>query len=269
MGPTLFKKQFKKLSFCLRMIPVGGYCFFENFDKPGPNESVKSFNLKKILVLVMGPLFNLFLAIVLLLCANNVEGLKITQINDPQLSNTGIHAGHIIRNINGQRIFAEYEISDLLIEESNNTITILNENYEKQIIDFYCSDNELDISVDNSFGNKVSGTFRTLDMIVDIFRESVRDVFTGKESVVSDISNPYERVDYRASSIATSVNKFMIVTSVFALSLFILNLLPLLFFDGFKIIMCLISIAINKEITGKWLVAFYIIGVILTIILLL
>lgn len=273
IGPSLFKKELNGTKFAVKAIPFGGSCTFDDFVKEHEKgENVRGYYLKKALILIAGPVFNLTLALLLTLCMNNVEGLKITAVNDAQLSSVSISEGDIIRNINDVRIYSEKDIEELLVAGTDNTITFLNSDYEKETVGFHCESTTLDITYDNSFGNKIMGAFRNFGKFIEIGTNMYSQMFGSDSGMIeeSDFSNPYANLDNGAEvpfSFSRVYNGAVMITSIISLCLGLMNLLPIIVFDGFKLILSLVCAAINRPLSKTANIVAAVIGVILTVII--
>ncbi len=275
VGPNIISREYHGTKFSFKAIPFGGICTFKEFkQKHEAGENVRIFYLKKIAILLAGPLMNFILAVLLMVCAfGNTEGLKIDKIDDIQLSSSVIENGYIVRNINGERVFNVNDIEELLVPNMENTITYLNENYEKETISFYCTNTTLDIVFDESLGNKVAGTFRTFEQYIKLITEATSELFAGESGVVDtdEMINPYTAMHGEIEvpqSVSRSLNKFLMITSIFSFCLGVLNLLPVIVFDGFKAIVSLISVIINRDIPNKVNIAIAVIGIVISILVL-
>ena len=274
IGPALFKREVNGAKFSFKAIPFGGICTFDDFVKEHEKgENVRGYYLKKALILLAGPMFNLVLVLVLTLCMNNVEGLKITTVNDPQLSFVSISEGDIVRNINDVRIYSENDIEELLVAGTENTITFLNSDYEKETVSFYCESTDLDVIYDNSFAGKIVGAFRNFRKFIELATNLFTETFSEDKGMLeeSDFSNPYSNLDNGTEipfSFSRTYNGAVMITSILSLALGFMNLLPVMIFDGFKIIISLFCAAINKGLSKATNIVVGIIGIVITIIIL-
>ena len=275
IGPKIFSKEHKGTKYSFKAIPFGGICTFKEFaQEHAYGENIRGFYLKKVAVILGGPIMNFILAFALMICPlGNTEGLKVQKINDVQLKNTIITQGDIIRNINDERVFNVSDIEALLIPNVENTITFLNSEYEKETISFYCNDKSLDIVFDESISNKIKGSVRTFGQFIKLIIESIRELFSGDSSIVSETTemmNPYATMNGELEvlqSFYRNINKFIMITSIFSFCLGVLNLLPIVIFDGFKAMVSLISVVINKDIPKKANIGISIIGIIISILI--
>ncbi len=272
-GPTLFKKETDGTKFQINAIPFGGVCTFDEFlTEHEEGENVRGFYLRKALVMLAGPIFNFALAFILTLCMGNVEGLEIISVNDTLLSSVSISEGDVVRNINDIRIYDETDISELLVAGTDNTITFLNSDYEKETVSFYCESTTLDIDFDNSIGGKIKGACRNFGKFIGLLTESAAELFSDEDNLASEVvpTNPYTNLENGEGvpfSLSRTYNGAVMITSIISFCLGGLNLLPVFVFDGFKAILSLFCAAINKPLSKKANIVAAVIGIILSVII--
>lgn len=116
MGPTLFSFQRKETKYCLKAIPMGGYCMMMGEDEDVEDEH--SYSQKsvwaRISVVIAGPVFNFILAFVLSLILIGVCGYDkpvVTEFaqNSPA-KEAGLQVGDVITGYNGHKIYNFREI---------------------------------------------------------------------------------------------------------------------------------------------------------------
>ena len=120
-GKTLLSKTNKsgeKIS--LRLFPLGGYCAFEGEDEEG-NSNPDSFNnqkpWKRLIVLFMGPFFNLLagilFSVIFLTCYGYADRLQVTSVvaeNNPyQTTTEWFMEGDVIYGVNGKKTNFVYD----------------------------------------------------------------------------------------------------------------------------------------------------------------
>lgn len=120
-GKTLLSKTNKsgeKIS--LRLFPLGGYCAFEGEDEEG-NSNPDSFNnqkpWKRLIVLFMGPFFNLLagilFSVIFLTCYGYADRLQVTSVvaeNNPyQTTTEWFMEGDVIYGVNGKNTNFVYD----------------------------------------------------------------------------------------------------------------------------------------------------------------
>lgn len=116
MGPTLFSFKKKETKYCLKLIPMGGYCAMLGEDEDVKDEH--SFSCKsvwaRISVVVAGPVFNFILAFLLAIVLISFCGFDSPQIigfsDDSAAKEAGFKEGDVITHFNGHRIYKYQEI---------------------------------------------------------------------------------------------------------------------------------------------------------------
>ena len=123
-GPAILKINRKNgEKFCIRCIPLGGFCAFEGEDQDSTVEG--SFNSqppwKRILVLLAGVTCNFVTAIVIMSILFGSYGYvlpEVTSINEPVEATTEVNLqeGDIIYAVNGKKVYAlaSFNISSIL-----------------------------------------------------------------------------------------------------------------------------------------------------------
>lgn len=116
MGPTLFSFQRKETKYCLKAIPMGGYCMMMGEDEDVEDEH--SFSQKsvwaRISVAIAGPVFNFILALILSLILIGVCGYDIASISGfsetSPARESGLQVGDVITSYNGHKIYNFREV---------------------------------------------------------------------------------------------------------------------------------------------------------------
>ncbi|MEG1990163.1 MAG: RIP metalloprotease RseP [Clostridia bacterium] len=122
-GPKIFQKKIKETMYSLRWIPLGGYVVIdgEGEESDKPNSFSKKNTLQKIIVLVMGVIFNLILAFIILMSISfrvptfTTEITKFTE--NSALEQAGIQIGDVITKINDKKVTIG---QDMLSDEYTN-----------------------------------------------------------------------------------------------------------------------------------------------------
>ncbi|MDE6505176.1 MAG: M50 family metallopeptidase [Clostridia bacterium] len=125
-GPRLFKRTSKKNGevFSVRLLPLGGFCAFEDEDGTEENESDEAFTKKapwkRIIVLVAGPLMNYILALFLIIISMFSFGQMVFSVGsispyegaDPQIyAEYSLQEDDTILKVNGKTV---YLITDMM-----------------------------------------------------------------------------------------------------------------------------------------------------------
>ena len=104
-GKKIFQKEYKGTKYSIRLIPFGGYVAIEG--EEGNSEDKNAFSNKpcwqRIVVLVMGVIFNAILSVVILLGVNGTSGVlstKVTEFSeDSALVQAGLQIGDEITKV--------------------------------------------------------------------------------------------------------------------------------------------------------------------------
>ncbi len=155
MGPTIFKKKGKETVYALRLLPFGGFVSMEGEEEE--SESERAFcnqkTWKRMIIIAAGATFNLILGFVVCICLVSTEELvgtnTILQFYEGAVSSqSGLAAGDKIIEIDGKRVFSDYDISYLMQRKGTG-------NY-----DFVVERDGEKIELENvTFGKRTSGNF--------------------------------------------------------------------------------------------------------------
>lgn len=139
MGPTLFSFRKKETKYCLKAIPIGGYCMMMGEDEDVEDEH--SFSQKsvwaRISVVIAGPVFNFILAFVLSVILVGFCGYDSPVITDfteeSPAKEAGLEVGDVITQYNGKRIynFREIKVYNQLEQYDREITLTVNRNGEE------------------------------------------------------------------------------------------------------------------------------------------
>lgn len=185
MGPTIFKKKGKETVYALRLLPFGGFVSMEGEEEE--SESDRAFcnqkTWKRMIIIAAGATFNLILGFVVCICLVSSEELvgtnTILQFYEGAVSSqSGLAAGDKIIEIDGKRVFSDYDISYLMQRKGTGTY------------DFVVERDGEKIELENvTFGKRTSGNFSY-----------------SPECAISDVSAAMKDQGVRDNDIIKSVN---------------------------------------------------------------
>ena len=131
MGPTILKKQGKETKYALRLFPIGGFVSMEGEEEE--SEDSRAFcnqkAWKRMIIIAAGATFNLIMGLItciILVAApwekpaegelSLVATNEILQFYEGAVSNgqNGLKAGDKILEIDGKRVYSDYDISFLM-----------------------------------------------------------------------------------------------------------------------------------------------------------
>lgn len=270
IGPKIFSVNRNGIKYCMRLLPVGGVCSIKEFDTFNgdviPKTGVRKYNLKKMAIVIAGPIMNFVLAFLFTVLAANMEWLRIENVSAGTLTEAGIQKGDILRSINGVRVFHEDDIDYLLQEEEKNIFTVRKADGDRIKYEIYYTGDDLGLLFDNSIGSKirdsVNSFFKSAGMMTDVFK----DTLTGETSVAEDLAWSGGGIDNISvtTGIRYSLNKCMIVLSVFSLSVCFFNLLPIVMLDGFRFIISFLEFIIGKTFGKIGFIIISVLGIIVS-----
>jgi len=278
IGPKLIKKSMGGTLFCLRLIPIGGICLIEEIGRINADDihNVRTLNVKKMWVLISGPLASLLVAILFLSFAGSVTGVRVIEVENDQLIESGISSGYRLRQVGGHRIYRINDIENLLIPNSVNRLGFW---------DAYGNSNEVLIEVSGShlhgitfsrdtFLQRVNISIREIGELILVFFESFRGIFTSGETeyiVEDDLQLSSHSISENNPLPSTSLpfshraNILLIFIGAVSSGIFYFNLLPLVFLDGHKILCSLVPAISGKELTKFMSGVMIAIGVVLVL----
>jgi len=275
VGPAIFKKKGKETLFCVRLLPFGGFCMFEN-DEDAENDERAFENKKtwqKILILVAGAAMNILLGFILVFVTTCLEPGKITSTTVSNFyegamsKQTGLKVDDRIIEVNGMRIFVD---SDILYQFSKDKDGIFDmvvmrdgEKVKLEGVTFDLVEDEsgnssmvIDFTVygkDKTFVNICERTVNQTIYISRIVILSLFDLISGEYSV-RDLSGPVGVVSVIGSAISpqqafiNNVITVLTISSLITINVGIFNLIPFPALDGGKIVFRIIEAITKKKI---------------------
>ncbi len=275
MGPALWKKQIGETLYAIRLIPFGGYCAMEGEDEDtdNPRSFQKAAWWKRIIILAAGSFMNLLTGIIIYCClflpSQQVVEPAIAQFTDCCVFNTddGLQVGDVIRELDGERIYLNSDVTFFLgfSEDGTHDITVERDGQLLEFSDFemaHIHTNEdgtayrhygfsIGRAVDAGLGGKLRFVWYNVRDDVRMVRYSLQMLLTGKAGL-SDMSGPVGIVS-QMSEIAEASQTTMIaflnllsVCAFIAINLAVMNMLPIPALDGGRIVALLITTLVEK-----------------------
>ena len=279
MGPAIFKWQRGETQYSIRCIPIGGYCAMEGEDEDSDNPRAfgKAKWWKRLIILAAGAAMNfvagLLIFAILYLPGNQIVAPVISEFTDCCIFNTesGLQIGDEIVALDGEKIYVNNDIS--LILNLNATkihdVTVIR-NGEKLVF------NDLEMAhtcVDEngteylhygfSFGEvRTVGFMKKLDYVWKMSLDTVRTVRISLQMLIrgqaglNDMTGPIGIVKIMSDTAQAADSTLVAVLNILyfggfiAINLAVMNLLPFPALDGGRIVVLLLTLAIEK-ITRK------------------
>lgn len=279
MGPAIFKKQKGETLYSLRCIPIGGFCAMEGED--GASENPRAFGnakwWKRFLILIAGSFMNfvtgfLLLALVVLPKQTIVE--PVIASADPGctvVSETGLHVGDRILEVDGERVYVHSNFSillslkgdtvhDLVVERDGQKVTL--KDFEMKTHIFENEDGTEGerygiwmAETNATLGKKLVYTWNSSLDVVRTVRLSLVMLFSGQADF-RDLSGPFGIVQIMYETAAQSktqldaLKNLLYFGGFIAINLAVMNLLPIPALDGGRAV-CLLLTAAFEGITRK------------------
>lgn len=276
MGPKLFKKQKGETLYCLRLLPIGGFCSMEGEDEDSAEE--EAFNKKpawqRFIIVAAGAILNLILGVIIVavcLSASDLVGTRtVHSFMENSVSNeSGLQAGDEIIKINNTRIYSAKGISYNMVRDIDNKLditverngeVILLEDVEFNQFEFegklYIQQDFYILGEEPGVGNVLKNAVLDSASIVQMVRLSLVDLVTGKYGM-KDVSGPIGTISAIAESTAepeqfsdkllTALNFLSMIT----INVGVFNLLPFPALDGGRLFFIFIEIIRRKPIPAK------------------
>ena len=279
MGPAIWKKQVGETLYAIRCIPFGGYCAMEGEDEDteNPRSFQKASWWKRIIILAAGSVMNLLAGIIiyafLFLPIDTVVEPAISGFEDCCTFNTadGIQEGDIVRELDGEKIYLNSDVSFFLSFSEDGTHDITVER-DGKLIEFqnfemaHTHENEdgttyrhygirIGMEKEANLGDKLAYVWYNVIDNVRMVRYSLQMLFTGRAGL-QDMSGPVGIVSQMseiAEASETTKLAFLNLLSIcafIAINLAVMNLLPIPALDGGRIAALLITVVIEK-ISGR------------------
>ena len=271
IGFALIKRKFNDTLYVLRLLPLGGFCLIKELDRAYIDDvlSIRKLHIRKILVFLSGSLFNFLFAAIILSFAGNTDGLPVLAVDNNQLLEAGITNEYRLSYINENRVYRARDIEVLLEPDSENILCFWDSDWDDHEVTVrIIGSNISGISFNDTLIDRLNGIFHFFGQMLKIVQNSVRNMVIGNDRLFDDIGNPYSDVAVEDADIHYSyqINLFLIMTGVFSLTIAFINMLPLIFLDGYKILCAIFPIIRNRATSNVLSFILAVIGIILTIV---
>lgn len=270
MGPLIFKFKGKETCYSLRLLPIGGYVkMLGEYDDSDNEISEEDKNraytfqhpLRKISIVLAGPIMNFILAFIIFWGLNIFSGYTSTIISevvkDSPSERAGLVNGDEIILLNSKKFLSwkdfVFELQSVKNRESIN-LTVLRDKKEMNFnIIPEIKGNSLSIGIKPKFIDKPS----FFESISNGFKETVTEIkqvmvslsylVTGKASF-KDLGGPVTIFKVSGQAARAGLPQLMNFTAFLSVNLGIFNLIPFPALDGGAVIVNLIELITKKRI---------------------
>lgn len=276
LGPRIAGWRGKRTEYSLRLLPLGGYCRFdedmEKMDEKGRLTSILARGpWQKIFVSFAGPLMNFLLAILLFAALFSFIGIPgdyepvIGEVSPGSPAEAaGLLPGDRILSLEGEPLEVWSELSLILQEKSGEEpLTLVVERAGQELAlsltpRFDETEGRLLIGVIVDAGHVIQTRFslwegiklgftQTLTLI-GLLIQVISQMITGQASVTENLSGPVVLVQTISETAASGFSNTVFLTAFLSVNLGIMNLLPIPGLDGGKILLYLIEAVRRKPL---------------------
>jgi regulator of sigma E protease len=267
MGPRIFKKQGKNTLFSLKALPIGGSVkmFGETEEESGEGSFFSKNPLRKISIIIAGPIMNLIMALLILFTVTLFTGYSSNVVNEilpgSPAEAAGIQIGDRIVSVNGERAYTFQDIATYIAFNGFNDVHLILETdqgrVEKTITPMKSETESPLIGVVPKIVEK-AGFFESMKESVNqglslvtqtIF--SLKILFSGNASL-NDFGGPV--TIFKISTEVASISLWGLASFIAFLSinLAVLNLIPFPALDGGWILILLVEFVTRKRLPEKF-----------------
>ena len=278
MGPRLFHKKGKETDYCLRLIPIGGFCSMageevdeEDIKVPKKRRLQAKKPWQRFLIMFFGPGFNFIFAILLLFfvalfCGSYSYEPIISDVNKnypAQLA--GIEKGDEIVSINGKKVKTTDDATIYLTladKKKSTTIKVKKENDDIKEYKIKPKKEKKDGETSYKYGITVKGEKKygfvnsikyTVVKTGSLFKQmwiTVVKLFTGGVKV-NQLSGPVGIYSIVGEQSKSGVSNILYLMAFLSINVGFLNLIPLPAFDGGHILFIVIEKIKGSPVSPK------------------
>jgi len=267
-GPALFKWNKGETQYCIRLIPLGGFCRMEGEDpaaderadgipaeeKPyNPRAYNNKTDLQKVAILLAGVTMNVIIALVVTIIAVSIAGVATNTLESVQKNSpaaiAGIEAGDKIIEINGTKtsdwtgVLTELnrdpeKACDIIVardgeELSYTVIPKYNEEEERYMVGIVTHTSRNPVKV---IPYAAEYTWEIGKLMV----QSIKMIFAGDVGV-DEVSGPVGLVKVVDEAREYGATSYLLLLALVSLNLAFINLVPIPGLDGGKILFIILK----------------------------
>lgn len=300
-GPKIFGFKKGGTEYCLRALPLGGACVFDDLDNVDEDldmaaiierSSYRKANVwARIATTLAGPCFNFLLAFILGLFMMNHVDMPTTLITsiteDGVAADAGLQVGDRITKINHSKVYLYPEVSMAIQLGYGEPLTVtyerdnkkyvttmvpkMNDEYGYYMIGVGFGGGDV---VDTSATSIIKNSYLYVRYMVKMTFTSLRMLFNG-QAAVSDLSGPVGAVEIVSEEYdsASQMGPLAVLVSMLNIALLlsanlgVVNLLPIPALDGGKLVLLLVEAVRGKPVDAKMEGIIQFVGVVLLLLL--
>ncbi len=282
MGPKLLSKKGKETEYCLRAIPIGGFCSLAGEDvsdddlkKIPKNKRLQDKNcFQRFLIMFFGAGNNFISAILILffmalIWGGNTMDAKISSVEkDYPAYQAGIRKGDLVKEINGKKISTTDDISLYLVvadpkKETTFVVSRDGKDYTYKVKPKVVKEDDkttyvygigLKTEKTKGFVNAITYTFKKTASMFKQMGVTVAYLFTGGIKL-SQLSGPVGIYSVVGEQSKAGIASVLYLVAFLSINVGFINLLPLPAFDGGHILFIIIEAIkgspVNPELEAK------------------
>ena len=272
MGPLLFARTSKKgTRFCLRLLPIGGYCAFygEDEDSDDPRAFQQAGVGRRAWTVASGPLMNFVVAFAAILLYLSLVGIPVASPEvaavEENAAQAGLRVRDVIVSVNGMPTKGSEEIAARIAASAGAEVTLGvrrdGEETQVSIQPFYDAQAER-YRVGFTFGQirhrvglltSIPASLRFNAQSATLIVRSLRELFQGRN--VDDLTGPVGTVYVIQDVTRTGgIDVWMELLALISVNLGIMNLLPIPGLDGSRLLFLLAEAIrrrpVNRRLEG-------------------
>lgn len=297
-GPKIFGIKGKETEYLVSAVPLGGYVklYGEESEEEVLEEPQRAFSkqtpFKKIAIVVAGPLFNFFFAILIFILFNFFGFQTLSNIigdvkDGYPAKMAGLQKNDKIVKINQKNVRTWEEISNIIKTGGNNTLEVV---FEREGKLYFTKINPKVEKIKNVFGEEVELPVLGIvssDKLIKISYPIHESIYRGfkqfyeltkltlltvekliKRTVpVSSLGGPIMISQLAGETAKSGIYTFLAFMALLSVNLGVLNLLPIPVLDGGHIVLFLIEAIMRKPVSDKFKEAYTYVGMMIIILL--
>lgn len=272
MGPKLISWTSKKtgIAYSIRLLPIGGYVSMVGEDGESDVEGALSSKPKwqRFIVLFAGSFMNLLCGFIFMVCyvvsSPALGNTVVAEFYDDSLSaESGLQLEDEILSVNGKRVHILYELSyaiadvggdsaELVVRRDGEKLTLPNVCFpSEEVSGVTFSSQDFKVHrVDKSILNVCYHAYYQSVSTVGIVWDSLLDLITGRYGVEA-VSGPVGTATVIGDAASAGIGSFLMIFSLLAINLGVMNLLPFPALDGGRILFLAIEAVRRKPVKAE------------------
>ena len=252
MGPKLIKWQGKETMYCLRLLPIGGWCKMVGEDEESDDD--RAFCRKKVwqrmAIVAAGPIMNFVVAIVIFISIFMMIGTYSTEnivgdlLPDTPASQV-LQPGDRIVEIDGIAISSWNDIGPAVAAQEQGAdfpVVVIRDGQTVHLtLSSYFSDDHQAWQIGITPQHKKQNIFTAAKLGIEqsvYFTKSlimaIVDMITGNTAV--ELSGPVGIVTFISDTASSGIRSLLLITGYLCINLGVINLLPLPALDGSRLV---------------------------------